>query len=144
MAVTWNMYVKILFLCGNVFWYRDFAYKDKDKTPHLENWNFHSCIRRPSFCWNRPVVILGMTKFFTEDANVTHTLTWSIPTWHHDIEILHYNVIMSATASQITGVSSVYSTVCSCADHRNIKAPRHWPLWRKTTGDRWIPLTKGQ
>ena len=26
----------------------------------------------------------------------------------------------------------------------NIKASRHWPLWRECTGDRWIPLTKGQ
>ena len=26
----------------------------------------------------------------------------------------------------------------------NIKAPRHWPLWGESTGDRWIPHTKGQ
>ena len=26
----------------------------------------------------------------------------------------------------------------------NSKAPRHWPLWGESTGDRWIPLTKGQ
>ena len=26
----------------------------------------------------------------------------------------------------------------------NIKAPRHWPLWREFTGDRWILLTKDQ
>ena len=26
----------------------------------------------------------------------------------------------------------------------NIKAQGHWPLWGKSTGDRWIPLTKGQ
>ena len=26
----------------------------------------------------------------------------------------------------------------------NIKAPRHWPLWREFTGDRWIPRTKDQ
>ena len=26
----------------------------------------------------------------------------------------------------------------------NIKAPRHWPLCGKVTGDRWIPRTKGQ
>ena len=26
----------------------------------------------------------------------------------------------------------------------NINAPRHWPLWGKFTGDRWIPLTNGQ
>ena len=33
---------------------------------------------------------------------------------------------MNAVASQITGVSIVCSTVCSDADQRNIKAPRHW------------------
>ena len=27
---------------------------------------------------------------------------------------------------------------------KNIKAPRHWPLWGEFTGDRWIPRTKGQ
>ena len=26
----------------------------------------------------------------------------------------------------------------------NLKAPRHWPLCGGFTGDRWIPLTKGQ
>ena len=26
----------------------------------------------------------------------------------------------------------------------NIKGPRHWPMWRKFTGDRWNPRTKGQ
>ena len=26
----------------------------------------------------------------------------------------------------------------------NIKVPRHWALWGEFTGDRWIPLTKGQ
>ena len=26
----------------------------------------------------------------------------------------------------------------------SIKAPRHWPLWRESTGGRWFPLTKGQ
>ena len=27
---------------------------------------------------------------------------------------------------------------------KNIKAPRHWPLWGEITGDRWIPRTKVQ
>ena len=26
----------------------------------------------------------------------------------------------------------------------NIKAPRHWRFVKETTGDRWIPLRKGQ
>ena len=25
-----------------------------------------------------------------------------------------------------------------------VKATRQWPLWGESTGDRWIPLTKGQ
>ena len=38
---------------------------------------------------------------------------------------------MSPMASQITGVSIVCPTVCSGADQRNIKAPRHWPLCKR-------------
>ena len=55
-------------------------------------------------------------------------------------------VITSAIASQITGVSIVYSTVCLGVDKRkeNTKALRHWPLWGEFTGDRWIPRTKGE
>ena len=26
----------------------------------------------------------------------------------------------------------------------NIKVSCHWPLWVESTGDQWIPLTKGQ
>ena len=57
---------------------------------------------------------------------------------------VHYNdVIMSAMASQIISLTIVYSTVYSGADQRK-QAPRHWSLWGEFTGDRWIPLTKGQ
>ena len=57
----------------------------------------------------------------------------------------HYNdVIMSAIASQITGVSIVYLTRRLAQIKENIKARRHWPLWEEFTGDRWTPLTKGQ
>ena len=42
----------------------------------------------------------------------------------------HYSdVIMSTIASQITGLSIVYSTVYLGANKENVKAPRHWPLW---------------
>ena len=52
------------------------------------------------------------------------------------IQIHFSDVIMSATTSQITGFSIVCSTVCWGADQRNIKAPRQWPLWGESTGDR--------
>ena len=58
---------------------------------------------------------------------------------------LHYNdVIMSAMACQITSLSIVTQPFIQTQIKENIKAPRHWPLWGGFTGDRWIPLTKGQ
>ena len=41
---------------------------------------------------------------------------------------------MSVMVSIITGVSIVYSTVCSGAD-KKINAPRHWPLWGEFAGE---------
>ena len=32
----------------------------------------------------------------------------------------------------------------SGAHQENIKAPCHWPLCGESTGDRWIPLTRGR
>ena len=65
--------------------------------------------------------------------------------------------------SQITGISTVCSKACSGNNKWNIKAPHYWPfvrgihqskkaskpciagpLWGESTGDQWIPLTKGQ
>ena len=55
------------------------------------------------------------------------------------------DVIMSTMVSQITSLTTVYSTVYSGTDYKkNTKAPRHWPLCGEFTGDRWIPRTKGQ
>ena len=50
---------------------------------------------------------------------------------------------MNTMASQITGVSIVYTTVCLGSDQKNFKAPRHWPVLGEFMGDRWIPRTKG-
>ena len=59
--------------------------------------------------------------------------------------LIHYNaVIMSAMASQITGVPIVYLTVCSGTDKKNTETTRYWPLCGEFTGDRWIARTKGQ
>ena len=57
----------------------------------------------------------------------------------------HYSdVIMSPMASQITSLTVVYSTVYSGTDQRKHQTPRYWPFVREFTGNRWIPLTKGQ
>ena len=46
---------------------------------------------------------------------------------------------MGPMASQITSLTTVYSTVCSGTDQRKHKALRHWHLCGEFTGDRWIP-----
>ena len=57
---------------------------------------------------------------------------------------IHYSdVIMSAMASQITGVSFAQPFV-QAQIRESIKSLRHWPLWWEPTGDWWIPLTKGR
>ena len=47
-------------------------------------------------------------------------------------------------ASQITGVSMVCSAVCSGADHRKHQSSASLAFVGEFTGERWIPLTKGQ
>ena len=70
-----------------------------------------------------------------------YNMEWNIviiPMGHHPYTS-HYNgVIMSATVFQITGVSIVYSTVCSRTDQRRHQTICHWPSWREFSGDRWI------
>ena len=39
---------------------------------------------------------------------------------------------------------NVYRPFVQAQIRESLKALRHWPLWRESTGDRWIPLTKGQ
>ena len=83
--------------------------------------------------------------------DICHCKWWVAPAcWilgvNINIYLAFYNsdVTMSATASQITGVLTVCSTVCSADIRESIQAPRHWPLWGESTGNRWIPFTKGQ
>ena len=46
---------------------------------------------------------------------------------------------MGTMTSQITSLTSVYSTVYSGADKKNIEAPRHWPLCGEFTGTGEFP-----
>ena len=63
----------------------------------------------------------------------------------YEIYNIHYSdVIMSTMTSQITSLTIVYSAVFQTQIKENIKAPCHWHLRGKFTGDRWIPCTKGQ
>ena len=50
---------------------------------------------------------------------------------------------MGAMASQITGVSIVYSIVCSSADQRKHQSSASLAFVREFSGNRWIPPHKG-
>ena len=47
-------------------------------------------------------------------------------------------------ASQITDISIVCSSVYSDADQKKHQSSTSLAFVRESTGDRWIPLTKGQ
>ena len=82
-----------------------------------------------------------MVKCLAENVALSWVITW--PLYWQVITTHHYSdVIMASMASQITSLTTVYSTVYSGADKKNIKAPRHWPLCGEFTGDRWIPAQK--
>ena len=74
-------------------------------------------------------------------ATTRHVLTFSMiahKLWQNS------DVVMNAMASEITAVSTVWSTVCWGAQiKKNIKALRHWPLCGESTDHRWIPTSQG-
>ena len=60
------------------------------------------------------------------------TIPWNLHTSYAPLG----DVIMGAIASQITGLTIVYSPFIQTQMKENIKAPRHWPLCGEFTGDR--------
>ena len=64
---------------------------------------------------------------------------------HHFITVTLQRRHMSVTASQITGISTVCSTVCSGRQQQQYQSSAILVLLRRIyIGDRWIPITKGQ
>ena len=49
---------------------------------------------------------------------------------------------MGAMASQITSLTIVTQSFIQAQIKVNIKVPRHWPLCKEFTGDRWVPRIK--
>ena len=74
------------------------------------------------------------------DLHLTNRLSIETPVIS---DAIHYNdVMMGAMASQITSLTTVYSTVYSGADQRKHQSPRHRPLYGEFTDEQWIPRTK--
>ena len=75
-------------------------------------WNFGENLWKLSHCLIGESVLLWMTS------------------WHH-----YSVVLMSVMASQITGVSIVYSTLSSGAHKKKPSKLHAWPLWREFAGE---------
>ena len=84
------------------------------------------------------VVTFGVVGFNINDLHACVSFNKGpTTTVHHSYYAHHYNdVIMSAVAPQITGVSIVYSTVCSGADQRKHHSPTSLAFVGEFTGQR--------
>ena len=91
------------------------------------------------------ISVLGCT---ARDENFVKMIIFQFHCWccvcwssEHPQRQSHYSdVIMSAIASQITGVLIVRSTICSRTDERKRQSSASLPLWGESTGDLWINL----
>ena len=128
-CIKWHSGKLVLFMsvfCCCISWHKYCM----PSTPYLQNWK------------NSP-----LTEFSNEDSkkNILIQILWKVEV----ILVDHYSSVrMSAMASQITGVSIVYSTVCSGADQRKhpssalaflrgihqwrVNSPHKGPVTRKT------------
>ena len=91
--------------------------------------------KRPVMLWCHRVVSCGANDDILQVSILDALL----------IVIYHYNdVIMSAMTFQSQTSRLFTQAFIQAHIKENIKAPRHWPLCREFTGDRWIPYTKCQ
>ena len=126
---TWNLSTHNLFLI-KASWFCDLIWRDS-------SW---SILVHVVACW------LTVPRHYTKQCWLSSVSTKfaNVPI-EGNVRKTHYSdVIMSAMARQITGISIVYSKVCSGAYKKNVKIPRHWPFRGVLTGCRWIPRIKGQ
>ena len=61
-----------------------------------------------------------------------------------DNDYYYSDIMMGATASQITSLTIVYLTVYSGADQRKYQSSASLALWGEFTGDQWISRAKDQ
>ena len=117
----------------------------------LNQWSRSSSVPRDQIntLWAEHAILLIAMKifiFWLQYHRSTITRPRYVKRKPRDVSLARYSdVITKAMASTITGVSIVYSTVCLGAKHKDIKAPRHWPLWREfSVGQRICRINGGK
>ena len=95
--------------------------------------------------------VTGLYYHLTAGAQVIICMIniWDVPVEHDDVMAYKYYLSLQWRHNERDGVSNHQPRDCLLNRlfwHRwkNVKTPRHWPLWGEFTGDRWIPRTKGQ
>ena len=127
------------------------------KLHHLTNWHHHTLVSSlcswltKTFFWSdcfvprHPVLALSarqphLTDFFGNMC--CYALQWL----HDECDSVSNHGCLDCFLNRLFVRLRLLCTVVSGsgADQGNIKSPRHWPFLWESTGDSWIPLTKGQ
>ena len=118
---------------------------------HYENYSPKMVPTNPTGSWTitRSIQIRNAKMLIKQRNQMRHAYfkACSVCALYVPVYVLafHYSdVIMSAIASQIAGVSLFTQPFIQMQIKENINAPRHRPLWGEFTSDRWIPRTKDQ
>ena len=107
----------------------------------------------PALCKENPPVTSGspikgplMLKVYYFDRNYAESHSGETRHFSDGLFYHYSDVIMGTVASPIlqTPALRLFTQPFVQEKVKEIKAPRHLPLWGEFTGDRWIPHTKGQ
>ena len=102
-----------------------------------------ACIIIPDLVqhWHSHVFILNDLKLYVAEWNYIKTFERN----SHSIPQIIIVTSYWARWRLISPASRLFTqSVSKALIKENIKTQRHWPLWRESTGDRRIPLTKSQ
>ena len=125
-----------------------YFYLLKRKRRHFDEIFITGC---SSICQNDNLCGVGFVKmsfpfqFLTRIFRVTHkTRQWKLCLYLLSVRMLHIigqwaRWRLKSLASRLFAQLFVRVQI-----KESNKAPRHWPLWGESIGDRWIPLKKGQ
>ena len=123
----WIMFISPNFSKEKIRLYIFCLYQIENKSEHM------------SSIWilNKKETIAGKTQYIPWNMH-RESLAFAFCWLHYD------DVIMTTIASQITSLTSVYSTVYSDADQRKHQSSASLAFVWGIRRDRWIPRTKGQ
>ena len=107
------------------------------ESPHITMSNFPCIVHKRFINRSKRLKEIGWNKKLQKLYNNHNAKIYTLEL-HFSLQWCH---------NEPDGVSNhrcLYCLLNRLLSHRSKKPPRHWPLWRESTGDRWSPLTIGQ